>query len=357
VFALIKSPESNISERVTGILALDDDLSAWWQSLRPDFKLNSVNIALLPVDQVSNVLLINLFYHQSLCALHASIIPLFSWSKGDETWTSARKLSAQVAFEHGCEISALNALALASGITARHTFVAYAAYSGCAIQIPFMWCSNVEVKARADANVRTNIQMIRTMAPYWKFAALLEIHVGYLYGIHRCNPPHLDDEPKNVDISKLVSFEIRAAYARASIIGFVEVLRSKGDGYSIPGQETKDLGIEESSEQRPSIHTEDARVPSSAKDFPSRPLPAIHDIVHDLRLPQHTDSPFQDQTQDWRLQSDISALPPSVTDYLIPEGQMLDVCEPFLDPTMLDLFPNGEIPDLSHLEPGILPLG
>jgi hypothetical protein len=160
VFASIKFPESNISERMTGIHALDDDLSTWWESLRPDFKPDSANIALLPLYQASNVLLINFFCHQSLCALHASIIPLFSWSKGDETWSSARKMSAQQAFEHACEISQLNALALSSGVTARHTFVAYALYSSCAIQIPFMWCSDVEVKALVDVNVRKNIQMI-----------------------------------------------------------------------------------------------------------------------------------------------------------------------------------------------------
>jgi hypothetical protein len=53
------------------------------------------------------------------------------------------------------------------------TFVAYAAYSGCAVQIPFMWCSNAAVRERINANVRANIKMIQNVAAYWKFAALL----------------------------------------------------------------------------------------------------------------------------------------------------------------------------------------
>jgi hypothetical protein len=52
-------------------------------------------------------------------------------------------------------------------------FVAYAAYSGCAVQIPFLWCSEVSVKQRARANVEANISMIQQMSSYWKLASLL----------------------------------------------------------------------------------------------------------------------------------------------------------------------------------------
>ena len=175
VFSLVKSPESSISERITGIYALDDDLSRWWSKLRPNLKLGSSNIATVPKDRLTNILLLNLVYHQSLCALHASIIPLFSWSIADDSWSSARQSSAQVAFEHACTASALldAASSFHTSLSPTHTFIAYAAYSGCAIQIPFMWCLNAAVKKRATANVRTNIKIIHAMAPYWKFAALL----------------------------------------------------------------------------------------------------------------------------------------------------------------------------------------
>lgn len=158
---------------MTGIYALDDDLSTWWRGLRSNWKLSPSTIPSIPANRLTNILLINLIYHQSLCALHASVVPLFSWSTGDNSWSSARQASAQVAFEHACSASELIHATLSTGISVLHTFIAYAAYSGCAIQIPFMWCLNPTVKERAIANVRANTKMIHTMAPYWKFAALL----------------------------------------------------------------------------------------------------------------------------------------------------------------------------------------
>ena len=148
VFSLIKSPESSISERITGIYALHNDMSRWWSDLCSDFKPSSSNVATIPKDRLSNTLLLNLVYHQSLCALHASIIPLFSWSLGgDRSWSTARQSSAQVAFEHACKASTLMGaiLSVDNSFAATHTFVAYAAYSGCAIQIPFMWCLDAAV--------------------------------------------------------------------------------------------------------------------------------------------------------------------------------------------------------------------
>jgi hypothetical protein len=158
---------------MTGIYALDDDVSTWWRALRPSWKLTASTITTIPAARLTNILLINLIYHQSLCALHASVVPLFSWSAGDDNWSSARQASAQVAFEHACAASALIDATLSTGICVLHTFIAYAAYSGCAIQIPFMWCLNSKVKERAITNVRANTKMIHKMAPYWKFAALL----------------------------------------------------------------------------------------------------------------------------------------------------------------------------------------
>ena len=116
----------------------------------------------------------NIVYHQSLCALHASIVPLFSWGAGDG-WLSARQLSAQVAFEHACAASELIHAVLSTfdRLAAMPSFIAYAAYSGCAIQIPFMWSSNTAVKDRARANVRANVKMLHILGAYWKFAALL----------------------------------------------------------------------------------------------------------------------------------------------------------------------------------------
>lgn len=129
----------------------------------------------MPGGALPLLLLTNLVYHQTLCVLHASIVPLFCWTAGDDAWSLTRQTSAQVAYEHACTVSALIRAALASTakISAMPTFVAYAAYGGCAILMPFMWCSNLGLRYQAQANVRTNIRMIHGMAEYWKFAALL----------------------------------------------------------------------------------------------------------------------------------------------------------------------------------------
>lgn len=157
------------------IYALDSEVGSWWAKVPTALKLDLTNATNMPKDQISNILLLNLIYHQSICALHASVIPLFSWSIADDSWSSARQSSAQIAFEHACTASSLmNAVCSAhSDIVLTHSFIAYTAYSGCAIQIPFMWCLNKKIKALATANVKTNVMFIRASAPYWKFAALL----------------------------------------------------------------------------------------------------------------------------------------------------------------------------------------
>lgn len=175
VVCLIKSPESSLRGKITGIHALDEEVSNWWHELRPDFKLTPSNIGAVPEDALPKLLLLNIVYHQSLCALHASIVPLFCWSAEGGSWSPARQLSAQTAFEHACAASALIDAVLSTYVklSAMPGFVAYAAYCGCAIQIPFMWCLNASVKERARANVRANVRMIHIMAGYWKVAALL----------------------------------------------------------------------------------------------------------------------------------------------------------------------------------------
>jgi hypothetical protein len=177
VLTLIKTSESGFCDRIAAMYTLDDELSRWWCKLPSHLRLTPSDIAKIPHGRVPNTLLLNVVYHQSIVALHASIVPLFCWSttNNPSSYSTARLSSAQVAFEHACAISALLEAVLSSHIRlgAIHTFVAYAAYSGCAIQIPFMWCLNLAVKQRTTSNVRANVNMIRGMAPFWKLAAYL----------------------------------------------------------------------------------------------------------------------------------------------------------------------------------------
>jgi hypothetical protein len=268
VVSFIKSPDSSLNLRIPGIHELDENISHWWRNLRPDFKLSPSNIATVPRDKLPKILLINIAYHQSLCALHASIVPLFSWSASDDSWSSARQLSAQVAFEQAKLVSALIGAILSTfdSLSAIPGFIAYAAYCACAIQIPFLWCSNLVVKDLAHANIKTNVRLIRSMATYWKFAALLvklstfwnkisvansvakqQVHVRCLYNVHKRHPIILEGEPKHMDAAKLTSCKINTTYVRASILEYTGILMSPRDEFAKPGEEINNLGIEDGS--------------------------------------------------------------------------------------------------------------
>lgn len=121
------------------------------------------------------ILLLHTLYDQCLCTLHSSIVPLFSWGKPTEGLAYARQNSAQVAYEHACSISTRVRLILQSPLLIERapSFFGYAAYSSCAIQIPFLWCSKPEVRACAFANMIENLRCIQEMGKYWKFIALL----------------------------------------------------------------------------------------------------------------------------------------------------------------------------------------
>ena len=182
--SLIKSLETGLVDRVYDIHRLDERISKWWSSVPPQLKLNPSEVPTADSFCLPRLLLLNVVYHQSLCALHASIVPLFCWTIGEEEeekWALARKTSAQVAYEHACSISALIDAVLSHypKLAAMPAFVSYAAYCGCAIQIPFMWSADTTVNQRAHLNVKANIRMIRAMAKYWKFADLL-VSISYL---------------------------------------------------------------------------------------------------------------------------------------------------------------------------------
>ncbi|KAH8897750.1 hypothetical protein GQ53DRAFT_884572 [Thozetella sp. PMI_491] len=248
VVSVIKSHHFRLTaKKVAEIQALDEEISAWWSQLGARFKLQPDAVATIPEDVLPKVLLITMAYYQSLCALHASIVPLFCWSPGDDSWARARQLSAQTAFDHACASSALIAAVLSwyPRLSAVPTFVSHAAYSSCAIQLPFLWCANVAVRDRVRANIKANIEMVDAMAAHWRFAELEGLYIGCLHSVHQKHPPLLEDEPKNVDIKKLTSLNYDIPSARVSILEFLGVLWTREDGCSRPGEETIDLGIKE----------------------------------------------------------------------------------------------------------------
>lgn len=182
-----------------------------------------------------------------------------------------------------------------------------------------------------------------------------------------------------MDIKKLLDFKINAAFARTSILGFVEILRSKGDGYADRGDESKDLGIQDSSFQPPSESrptTSNNREESMTAALGPSSGGGLYTLLHTdstssqnrLQNPvlphfpaSRQTAPLQfaeDEHQEDQLQQADRLYPLAPNEFTEhgSEQQSLDVCRPFFDPTMLDLFPNGEMPDLSHFETSLLSL-
>jgi hypothetical protein len=176
VNAFLKSSKSSITETIHAIHTWDNRIAEWWSTVPKTFQLTPEIVPQHGLDVLPNVLLINAAYHQCLCALHSSIVPLFSWSAddNDNSWLSARLLSAQVAYEHACAASAVFEAVLEHHphLSALPSFVGFTAYGSCAVQIPFLWCSDPVVRTRAHANVQTNVRIIQTVGRYWKFARL-----------------------------------------------------------------------------------------------------------------------------------------------------------------------------------------
>jgi hypothetical protein len=175
VYELVKKVETDFSSRASAIPKLDSKIGEWWSHLPPSLELSPCSISLVPQDTLPLLFLIHVVYHQCLCALHSSIVPLFSWTSSSDGHSYARQISAQVAFEHATAVSLLADAAVQHSWDLARTpsYVGYAAYCACAILIPFMWCIQPDVKERAKLNVVANLTLIRHLGRYWKFIALL----------------------------------------------------------------------------------------------------------------------------------------------------------------------------------------
>ncbi|KAI0448227.1 hypothetical protein F4803DRAFT_14184 [Xylaria telfairii] len=231
VVSLLKSPEKGLQARVSAILALDERLQRWWQTLPSSFKLTPDNINSISRATFTRIIHINTLYHQSLCALHASLVPVFCCNPGDG-WSTTRQLSAQIAFEHAEAMSFLIAAILketprTSGIP---MFMGYAAYCGCSIQIPFMWSSNPAFRERIRENVRANSKLLQLMTVDWKFASILSAYIHYLYNLHRRHETVLEHEPKNISPNNLMRFN-GDANTSSSTFQYIAMLRTEGGGY------------------------------------------------------------------------------------------------------------------------------
>jgi hypothetical protein len=163
VHQYIRKAEQDCSNRLASIQTLDGKIQDWWSKVSPSLKVSPSDPALLTL-QVG--------YHMSLCVLHSSIIPLFSWSSIDEAPAYARQLSARTAFEHANSISSI--MASTPFPPSRIPGLAgYAAYAACAIQIPFLRCLDPEIKRQMHTNVSANLNVLQGVGVHWKFIEIL----------------------------------------------------------------------------------------------------------------------------------------------------------------------------------------
>ena len=182
-----------------------------------------------------------------------------------------------------------------------------------------------------------------------------------------------------MDIKKLLDFKVNAVYARTSILGFVEILRSQGDGFAKPGEESNDLGIREDDDQ---TQQQTSQTTSNNNRLSTSLLENNHNGANAHVLPPLAPSSIQSRLQNSNHSS--SSPPRHIPEYTVvhppfvqgqpqqlqhaqaefsdgpaphayrlldnEQPQSFDVCHPFFDPAMLDLFPDGELPDLAPFE-------
>ncbi|KAI1421451.1 hypothetical protein F5Y12DRAFT_705530 [Xylaria sp. FL1777] len=320
VSSLLKSPETSLQKRIPAILALDERLQKWWQTVQPDLKLTPQTVKLLSTANFTRVLHLNSLYHQSLCALHASLVPLFCCSPGDG-WCAARQLSAQIAFEHAGEMSSLimailDTTSRTSGVP---MFTGYTAYCCCSILMPFMWCSNPAIRERVHGNITANSKLLQLMTVDWKFASILNTYIHYLYNLHSKRGVVLEDEPIRISRDKLTCFNGDTSCTRRSIYEYIAMFRTEGGGYGGPengdGKDPGDVGVSESGKAA-------SKIPQDSNIVRNEPT----SVIDSEQVGQH-----------------------AVEQSTIDGGNMMELLYPFA-PDLFGLSFNDEMPELPSFD-------
>jgi len=267
---------------------LHTKISSWWSNVPDYLKLRLDPIPSAQKQALPLLLLLRVIYHQSLCVLHSSIVPLFSYRTNTECLPYARQISAQLSFEHANSISQLLKAVPKYSIDPNRipSFVGYAAYTACAVQIPFFWCINREVQDLVRSNVLANLRIIQQMGKQWKFITLLVsikkpankimdafvltlfpycqgINARTLYAIQARHPCRLEDEPKFMDPEKLDVRKSGTDQAAASILSHNEIVWHAGSSVARTDAEITDLGLDRSRNPSPPPPPGDGKCSSS----------------------------------------------------------------------------------------------
>ncbi|KAK4939289.1 hypothetical protein LTR10_020378 [Elasticomyces elasticus] len=258
VVALVKQPEASLTNRLAEIQVLDGRIHEAYSKLSECFQLTSNNMSSTHLDDLPNLLLLHVMYQQCWCSLHSSIVPLFSWSVFDDNYSYAQQLSAQTAFEHANTVSSLldTALKLNWDATRMPSFIGYAAYCACAIQTPFLWCLQLEVKQHAVRSVLANLKTLQVLGNHWKFLKVLGKYACHLYKVHASRPFPLADEPKNMTGAALKGIRPNAR-ARLSILAHNTILVNEEGSFARIPEDIGDLSLNEAGSQNAALDNEE----------------------------------------------------------------------------------------------------
>ncbi|KNG83811.1 hypothetical protein ANOM_008001, partial [Aspergillus nomiae NRRL 13137] len=190
VVLLIKQTGLSLASRLAEMQTLDGRIHEAWSKLDPCFHLECTRMEAVPSHELPKLLLLHVIYHQCLCSLHSSIVPLFSWSPCEGVFAYAQQLSAQTAFEHANSVSALLRASLELDWDCRRmpSFIGYAAYSACAILTPFIWCSQPNVRQRAVSSILASLKTLQILGNHWAFLGVLGRFACGLYKVHASDP-------------------------------------------------------------------------------------------------------------------------------------------------------------------------
>lgn len=155
-----------IDKRLRSLQTLDTKLRVWLKDLPEVFALSRACIgSWKETYQISGL---HIIYHQLMCALHSSIVPLFSLNPLKGECGFFQTTSAQTAFFHAQQVSSIF---IQTGSLIRCPtvgFLGYAAYCSSAVQMPFLWCQKSHIRRSVYFNIEANLEVLRAVGKHWK---------------------------------------------------------------------------------------------------------------------------------------------------------------------------------------------
>ncbi|KAH8886643.1 hypothetical protein GQ53DRAFT_727650 [Thozetella sp. PMI_491] len=240
-----------IPTRLSALELIDARLRQWHSKLPAEFHLTAEKTSCCQDGIRPQVLLLHATYHQCMCALHSSIIPLFSLCETDgiEFYEHGQRISAQVAYDNASEISDLIRANVKqdSGDAYRWPgFVGFALYCSCAIQLPYLWGTQAAFREKTQRNIRDNLSTMAMIGRNWRYVASLVISVKVLYQHHSSNAIPLQGPPLSLSATELAGKKQTPKGESSSIVGNNEM--SWEHGQSMEHDELANIAPEQAGE-------------------------------------------------------------------------------------------------------------